>query len=149
MLIQLLNLNKLAVEESCRLAWRADQEKWAHLGYRIRRQETGLDIHTLFREFPPAEVDGLIKKLKAAKDAADKRAAYGNASRKPGNNAGASSSKDCWRKKEERASDRHSDTGTKGDGKGAQGRRNDKGKGQESRKDQDHGHKKKFPHQMK
>ena len=108
-----------------------------------------MDIHALFREFPPAEVDGMIKKMRAAKDAADKRTTYANASKNSGNGAGASSSKDYWRKKEERKSDRRSDKGTKGDGKGAHGRKNDKGKGQEGRKEQEPGSKKKFPRQMK
>jgi hypothetical protein len=141
-LIQFLNLNQIAVEESCRTAWRADQQKWTHLGDRIRRREPGLDLSTLFREFPPAEVAEVVKRANKAKEMAYKSGRQNSTGHTmPKQGGGAQSSRDTWRQ----ANDRKAEDSQKGKGKGKQ----DKPKGQSKGNDRDSGSKKKFPHQMK
>ena len=39
LLVQFLNVNQVAVESGVKVAWRVDQDKWAHLGDRLRRKE--------------------------------------------------------------------------------------------------------------
>ena len=67
MLTEFLNANKAVIENSTRVAWMADDAKWAEASDRFRRMDREFNVHTHFKTVSESELDKAKKALELAK----------------------------------------------------------------------------------